>query len=188
MGETFTLARRSSLVRGFGMTRTSWQPLKGAGSDAFLDCPPSGTALTDRITLFHDSPQGNFTCMRANRPALTLTFYQFAGGYASLAIRLGKTDLKAMAPGKQAVIRFRGTVSRPLTTFCRLNVRTPELAETLYDTVVFHRDGCEVRFELDGLRGGFEQLDSAWVDLIFSEPEMAEVEINALDIEIRPAE
>lgn len=150
-----------------------------------LEQPVSGTHLTDRISIFHDDPgEGQFACTVGEVPELRLTVYHFGGSYASLAIALRNADLSRATPSSVVSMKLAATATRPLVVFLRLNLRAPDGTETLNDTVVLDHDVILSRFDLAGARCNLQSIEAAWLDVIFSEPEMCEIDINRLKIRI----
>lgn len=149
------------------------------------DCPPSGTQLSQRMSLYHDEPgNGLFACTLGDRPFLRITAYQFSGSYLSLALALRKVDLERASVGSVVSVLLSGTSSRPLTVFMRLNLRSAETSETLYETVVADRVPIQTGFDLAGVRMAFETLEAVWLDVIFSEPAMWQMDIDKLHISV----
>lgn len=144
------------------------------------DNPGSGTAIEERITLFHDAGDARFAIVLADAPRIRLTTYQFDGSYISLAVGLRKSDLRHARPGGGLTMDLDATATRPIPMFARLNLRTPEKTETLYETVLLHRTGHELRFPMDAAQIQFSQLEAGWMDLIFSNPQMSEIDIQDL--------
>ena len=149
-----------------------------------FDEPASGTQISDRITLFHDADDGNFACVVGHDPFVRLTLYQFSGTYLSLAVALRKSDLRQARPGTELQLSMPARLTRPMTIFARLNLRTPEQTETLYETLVLYEHRPDIRFPLDGVRVPHDQIEAGWVDVIFSDPAMAEVNLASLDVSV----
>lgn len=143
--------------------------------------PDSGMAIEQRITLFHDADEGSFACTIGDAPRIRLTTYQFSGTYISLAVGLRKSDLANARAGTDLALVLDATATRPIPMFARLNLRTPEKTETLYETVLLHRSRHELRFPIDAAQIRFSQLEAGWMDLIFSRLKMSEIDIRELD-------
>lgn len=152
-----------------------------------FDTPDGGTEITDRVTLFHDATDGLFTCTVGSEPWIRLTLYQFAGSYLSLAVGLRKSDLRQLRPGIVMAFRLDATASRPLAVFARLNLRSAEQTQTLYETIILHETPHDLRFELDGARVPFSDVSAGWIDLIFSDPSMREIDIRAMAVSFSKA-
>lgn len=150
-----------------------------------LDNPVTGYQISERISLYHDDPgTGYFACTIGARPRLRLTAYQFDGSYLSLAVALRTADLQKASPGSAVVAHIEGVSSRPITVFLRLNLRTVEASGALYETLISARDPLEARFDLVGAGLPLDALEAFWLDIIFAEPEMWEIDIDRLSVRV----
>ena len=147
-----------------------------------LENPSSGTEIADSITLFHDAAAGAFACTVGSGPWIRLTAYRFEGSYLSLAMNLRKSDLRRVRPGTDLLFGLNAAATRPMTVYTRLNLRSAERTETLYETVVLHERRHDLRFALDGIRLPYGRIAGGWLDLIFSEPAMREVDIRGMEV------
>lgn len=152
-----------------------------------FDNPASGREVTDRVTLFHDASDALFTCTVGGDAWVRLTLYQFGGSYLSLAAGLRKSDLRQLRPGTVMTYSLDASATRPLAVFARLNLRSAEQTETLFETIVLHQEPHELRFALDGVRVPFSQVNAGWLDLIFSDPSMREIDIQSIAVSFAKA-
>ncbi|MFK7942714.1 MAG: DUF6478 family protein [Paracoccaceae bacterium] len=170
--------------RALGLRLPGKAARKSVKSPGFrrFDAPAGGTEIANRITLFHDADGGNFACTVSERPWIRLTAYQFSGSYLSLAMALRKADLRQVRPGAVMAVHLDATATRPITAFARLNLRSAEQTETLYETLVLDAAPHDLRFALDGVRMVFSEISAGWLDLIFSDPGMTEIDIRGLSV------
>ena len=149
--------------------------------------PQSGFALCDRLTLYHDAQKPRVLWRQKQVGGaldFRLTIYQFDGEYLSLAAGLPIEDCAAIVPGNRVEVVFEGGASRPLNCFLRLNLTADEHHEVLHEAFVFHQGRYHIEFDPSGLPLAFGNRLSVWLDIIFSQPAMCEINIASLDIAV----
>lgn len=144
--------------------------------------PGSGTELAPGLSLFHDAQSGEYSVTQQSPLAWRFTIYQFDGTYLSLAqsvddaadfVRHGVCGLD---------FRLTANASRPLPAHLRLNLKGAEREEMLYDGFVIDHGPRTAHFDLHGADLPGLRLHSAWIDVIFSQPQM--VEFDLIDIAV----
>lgn len=183
---TDTLRKGAGLLRS-GRTRSA---VPAMGYDVFRQplktkaarITESNVQLCPGLTLFHDSQTPSLHWGQTAECALTLTCYQFDGGYLSLAAGVDEGFRAQMGRGQCVTATLDIETSRPVTTFMRLNLALEDGRETLFETVVADHGARHARFDLDAVHNPFDGLSDAWLDVIFSEPAMLDITISNLSL------
>ena len=147
------------------------------------DNPEIGQEIAPRLKIFHDCAEGEFAAVIEDA-ALRLTCYQFAGGYLSLALALAAKARAGLRPGRQVVLSFTASCSRPLPAFVRLNVQFDPQKEVLHDSMILADGARRAAFDLGGLNHDLGGITDVWCDLILSQPEMSETVLTDLKLEV----
>ncbi|MEM7744514.1 MAG: DUF6478 family protein [Pseudomonadota bacterium] len=146
--------------------------------------PQSGLAMDPQLTIYHDASGGEFAAVIEEGCRVRLVIYQFDGSYLSIAAALTQAQRKLLGPGRLFDVKLEVETTRPLTVFLRLNIQAGEDGQTLYETIVVDSGERAVSFDLDGVRLAFHKIDSLWLDVIFSEPEMTEITVREVDLKV----
>lgn len=162
---------------------------------------PSGLAALKRRTevgnhavISHDCniSELSFRQIRNTRPSdlapfgLRIDVFRFDGSFLSLVLELppeATTDLR-----RNHILRVDAEVEteRPLGAFARLNIKCgPNVVQILREVTL---DSSEVMFEFDLEQSDFseERLEKIWLDLIFEDPEMNEINLREFTLTRRP--
>jgi hypothetical protein len=161
-----------------------WAGKKSAVLGARFDNPKSGTRIGRGLDLYHDAANAEFACVVGADGSIVLTVYQFDGGYTSLVHSLPRSQLARCRSGRVLRLRFDAFSTRPLTVFFRLNAATSEATQTRHEMVVIRDGERMIEFELEGLGLDLQALQSVWMDVIFSEPQMAEIMVKNFNLEV----
>lgn len=145
--------------------------------------PETGTRVGSGTDLYHDASSGEFACTVRDDGSIVLTIYQFDGSYLSVVKALPRSQLSRCRPGRKLQLSFDASSTRPLTVFCRMNAATSEATETRHEMLVIHKGGRSAEFDLAGLGLDLHELQSVWLDVIFSEPQMTEVVLKNINLE-----
>ena len=143
-----------------------------------LEQPEAGSRIGEGVSLFHDGEAAPIT-VRERRPGVQISTDHFDGAYLSLAFDLRKEICARLRPGWRLVVSVSAELSRPLTTFLRLNLSYPHDSETLHELVVLDQGERSVVFDLDRLRG---VPDVAWLDVLFHHPSNVEIRLADLSV------
>lgn len=140
--------------------------------------PGSGSVIAAGVRIYHDAGLQN---VLVSRPAtgLLLTVYQFDGSYLSLAVDVPGAVRGRLRPGWRLAAELTASASRPVTTFLRLNLESPSGGQALHEVVVVETGPRTAVFALDAVNNGWS---SAWLDIIFSHPRMAEIHVQGLSL------
>ena len=139
--------------------------------------PQPGAALGRGLALHHDAAT-HLSGIAARDGGLVLTIYQFEGSYLSLAVTLPEAMIGHLRPGRRLKVEIDAQVSRPLTTFLRLNLDASARRQELHEVVVLDTGARSGRFDLDA--AGETPPASAWLDVVFARPRMVEIRLSAL--------
>lgn len=153
-------------------------------SDNWSASPARNEDICPGLTLFHDADNSQFYWKQGDGPSLVMTTYRFTGTYLSIAASLSEEMIDALGPGRHVAVRISATASRPMTVFVRLNIDVPGGREVLHEALVLDAGERWTLFDLDGARGALDLATAAWLDVIFSDPSMSEVSIDALDVDL----
>ncbi len=180
--------RRTSFLRGRGTSGAAAGPvsdfLKHSGRGARNDNPAPGTGINPGLDLYHDAETAEYASVLTGDGSLVLTIYQFDGSYLSLVAAMPGPLLGRLRSGGKVRLRLTADCTRPLTAFARVNLKTVEQSEMHHETVVISHGPRIVDVAMDGVRLPLDQLTAAWVDVIFSEPEMIEIAFSELSLEV----
>ncbi|MEM7056673.1 MAG: DUF6478 family protein [Pseudomonadota bacterium] len=142
--------------------------------------PASGSEICEDLTIYHDASDGVYYWQQTADSALQLTVYQFNGSYLSLAIRIDEALTTQMRQSGCVDVCMAISSSRPITAFLRLNVQVEGRCEQMHQTLIVDKGERSTHFDLDGLPGELGPIQNAWLDLIFSDPQMLEITLSSL--------
>lgn len=155
---------------------------------------PSGTLLSEGVSLFHDCPIGEILVRqeRNRRPedlapfGLALEVLGFAGSFLSLAIDLPDNAVAALGGHHIFRAALDIAVERPMDVVARLNLRTGPNVEQISGRVPVADPAPAVDFDLDSCAVDAARADKIWLDVIFSRPSLNAVRIADLTLSRRP--
>lgn len=172
--------------------RTNWSaraPIwDGGGKDAGV--VPEGLALGGGATVHHDGEADRLSLRSLTVPGagqgLVLDVLDFSGSYLSVSLPFPEAALAGL--GRQSLLRAAMVLrmDRPLTCYTRLNLRNgPNTCQMVrgFDT---ERGQEAVEFDLFYADVEPEGASDLWLDLIFENPAMVQIEIADAIFSRRP--
>lgn len=153
--------------------------------------PASGSAIGPDLSLFHDGAPAVLAWRQRPDPGagwgaqrLGLVVYQFTGSFLSLVVGV-PPDLAARARSGMGIeLGFSAQATRPITLYLRLNIDDGAHRATLHDTVLVLQGTRRVVFDLTSAAEALRGRPRIWLDLIFAEPAMAEIELGRLRLRL----
>lgn len=149
-----------------------------------LGNPSSGIEIADGLSIYHDAAGGEFAVIPGDSGCARFVIYQFLGSYLSVAAALATDHRRNLGPGRALMATLSVDSTRALTVFLRLNLQAGDERQTLYETIVVEAGKRVVSFDLDAIRLPFDQIGAVWLDVIFSEPEMTEILLRDISLEV----
>ena len=161
-----------------------WQrPLKTNRIDA-----QNGTALCDRIALYHDAPDTYVALSQqaATDPAAPAPFVaqleipEFAGSYLSMALDLPTEATLELCKSHLLSLEIKITSDTPTGMFARLNIKNGPNVEQVVREMPIHSDHAIAEFDMAYTAFNEHRLEKAWIDLIFRQPEQNQIILHDL--------
>lgn len=162
--------------------------------------PPGASAVEtkamfgDEVTLFHDCRISELTVrqLRNTRAqdlapfGLRMDVFRFDGSFLSLVIDLPDEAVAGLK--RKHLVRLSTVVEleKPLEIFARLNIRHGPNTEQVVRELPLDEDEVMVEFDLAYTKMNEKRVESAWVDLIFENPEMSQVVLRDVTFSRRP--
>lgn len=143
----------------------------------------SGTRLCHGVDLYHDGDAGGIGHATGPDGRPTLDCEAFNGSYLSLVAAVPPELAARFKPGQVLRLELVAEPSRPLVTYLRFNVESPDGHETFHETLITHQGARKADFDLDGIRLPFDGRFRGWIDIIFAQP--ADSRIALAELEIR---
>jgi hypothetical protein len=163
-------------------------PVQGISSVA------NKSMLGREVTLFHDCTQSELTLRQLRNTSaedlaaygLRLDVFRFDGSYLSLVIDLPPSAAHNLK--RKHLIRFDGIVEleRPLEIFARLNVQHGPNTEQIVRELPLNDRELVVEFDLAYTKLNEKRVEKLWIDLIFENPDMSQVNLRDLFFSRRP--
>ncbi|EAR50633.1 hypothetical protein OG2516_12316 [Oceanicola granulosus HTCC2516] len=149
---------------------------------------PSGEAVGDEVTVFHDCTISELTVrqLRNQREAdlapygLRLDVFRFDGSFLSVVLDLPPDAAANLR--KRHLLRLDAIVETeyPLEIFARLNIRHgPNTEQVLREIPAGSRE-VTVEFDVAYTKLNEKRAEKLWIDLIFENPEMNQITIRDL--------
>ena len=141
------------------------------------------TQLGHRVAVYHDCPIGEISLRQVRNArvedrapfGLGLDVFQFEGSFLSLAIDLPQDAILGLAKSHLLGLDARIALEAPLELFGRLNIRHgPNTEQIVREMKLGADEGCDLTVDFDLAYSGLNerQVDAAWIDLIFENPQM----------------
>lgn len=143
------------------------------------DLPPSGTRVRPGLRLFHDLIRGRLA-VETGADALRMVATGCEGGYVSLSLDVPAADPPVTRAIAGVSIGLAATTAPALRCDLRLNLNHAGQMAQFHDTIVLAEGSRAVRFDTRSETGDGARPDSAWVDLILSEPRNFDLTISGL--------
>ncbi len=174
----------------------AWRPGIWAGpvDPPGLAAIETRTAYGTEVTVFHDCATSELTLRQTrNRRetdlapfGLRMDVLGFDGSYLSLVVDLPETAVQGLS--LRHVVRMDAVIEteRPIEIFARLNVRHGPNTEQIVREIPAGSTSATVEFDLAYTRMNEKRVERAWVDLIFDNPRMNQIQLRDLTFSRRP--
>ena len=150
--------------------------------------------LGNEITLFHDCEYSELTLRQLRNLreedlapyGLRMDVFRFDGSFLSLVLDLPEGSVEGLK--RTHLIRMDVIVEleKPIEIFARLNIKNGPNTEQIVRELDLLQDQIVVEFDLAYSNLNERQVEGAWLDLIFEEPEMNQVVLRDLTFSRRP--
>ena len=178
------------------MSDWKWRPDPWAGPLASSGIAPveNGAAVGQDVKLFHDCrvPELSLRQVRNTRETdlaphgLQLDVFDFDGSYLSLVTELPAPAAQSLKARHILRVAAVLDLERPLEVYVRLNLRQGPNTEQIVRELPRDRADCFTEFDLAYSHIEGRKLDRAWVDLIFDNPRMNQIQLRDLTFSRRP--
>lgn len=177
-------------------TDWSWRPELWRGRLDVLGVTSVETKSTlgNEITLFHDCARSEITLRQLRNTrredlapyGLQLDVLRFDGSFFSVALDLPREGAQGLL--KTHVLRMDVIVEqeRPQKIFARLNVKHGPNTEQMVQEVPLDRKDVFVEFDMAYSNLNEKRVETAWIDLIFQEPEMNQLVLRDVTFSRHP--
>lgn len=153
----------------------------------------SGTPLGDEAKVFHDCTTSEISVTQrpglgragAARFVLAVDVLAFEGSFLSIAIDLPERATEGLTPAHIVQAAMTVDAERPLEMFARLNVKQGPNVEQVVGELDLSQANVEVEFDLAYTALVDTNVERAWIDVIFGNPQMNRVEIGDMVVSRR---
>lgn len=168
----------------------AWRPdlWRGRLAEPGLVSPDSKAMLGSEVTIFHDGAQPEFTVRQTRNLhaedlapyGLRIDVFHFDGTFLSAVLDLPREATLGL--GRTHILRLSTHIEleRPMQAFARLNIRHGPNVEKLVRALDPGRQTVDVEFDLAYSGLNEKRVETAWIDLIFEEPEMTLITLRDL--------
>lgn len=178
-------------------TDWAWRPAPWSGplSVPGIAAAPSGSAISEGTTLFHDCVVSELTLrqIRNTRQSdlapfgLRLDVFRFDGSFLSLVIDLPEDMVASLRRRHLIRVDLSVTAEQPLEIFARLNVRHGPNTEHIVREFPMDQDTDQmVEFDLAYGKINEKRIEKVWIDLILEGPQMNQIILHDLTLSRRP--
>ncbi len=174
----------------------SWRPeaFRLANPTAGIAEIASGSEVSPEITLYHDCRENEISFRQIrNRNAsdsapfgLRLDVFRFDGSFLSLAVAIPQDASNGLLRRHVIGLRMLLRLERPLELFARFNVRHGPNTEQSVREIRAESGEVHLEFDLAYTELNERMVEKAWLDLIFENPEMNQIEIRDTTMYRRP--
>lgn len=155
---------------------------------------PSPHKLSDSVTLFHDCVRSEITLRQSRNTdptvaaafGLLLDVYRFDGSFLSLVLSLPDAATLGISRNHYFSLRARITRENPIEIYARLNVQHGPNTEQMVRQLDMTDDAGLAEFDLAYSNINEKRVEKAWIDLIFDNPAMNQVQLNDLTLTRAP--
>ncbi len=171
-------------------TRWSWRPSvwRGPVTPKGAAGIENGYVIGPHMKVFHDCTTSELTFRQIRNQheddlaafGLRLDVLGFDGSFLSLVIDLPNDAADGLR--KRDIIRLHAaiTTERPATVFARLNVKCGPNTEQMVQELPLQEDDVTVDFDLAYADIVENRIEGMWVDLIFDDPAMNQLQVRDL--------
>jgi len=174
----------------------AWRPevWRGPLTKPGIAAAQTRAMLGREVTLFHDCTESEVTLRQLRNLhaadlapyGLMMDVFRFDGSFLSLVIDLPADGVDGLKRSHLLRMDMIATLERPLKVLARLNIRNGPNTEQLVREFDLSQERASVEFDLAYSNLNERRVESAWVDLIFEEPEMNQIALRDLTFCRRP--
>ena len=154
----------------------------------------SRSKIGDHATLFHDCKISELTIRQVRNTregdlapfGLRMDVFAFDGSFLSLVLDLPDSAVEGLR--RNHILRMDAEVEteKQLEIFARLNIKYGPNVEQVVRELPLDGGEMMVEFDLEHTKISEKRLERLWVDLIFEEPEMNEINLRDITFSRRP--
>ncbi|SFK11811.1 DUF6478 family protein [Celeribacter neptunius] len=152
------------------------------------------TAIGSEAVLYHDCDISELSFRQVRNTSeedlapfgLRLDVFRFDGSFLSLSVETPDHACEGLSRRHLMRLSYTVELERSIEIFARLNVKHGPNLEQVVRELPLHTDEGFVEFDLAYTKLNEKRVEKLWVDLIFEDPEMNQIEIRDLTLSRHP--